>query len=212
MSIRLVLADDHPLVLEGLANLLRPEEGFEVLARCATGRETLEAVEAHAPDLLVLDLRMPGLDGLDVLRELRARSSAVRVVLLTAALDEDDVLEAIRLGVKGVVLKEMAPSLLLQCLRKVHAGGQWLEKESVGRALERLLRRESGMQEAQSVLTPRELDVVKMVASGLRNKDLAERLFVTEGTVKVHLHNIYEKLGLEGRVTLALWARERGLG
>lgn len=212
MNIRLVLADDHPLVLEGLANLLRPEEGFEVLARCATGRETLEAVESHAPDLLVLDLRMPGLDGLDVLRELRTRGSAVRVVLLTAALDEDDVLEAIRLGVKGVVLKEMAPSLLLQCLRKVHAGGQWLEKDSVGRALERLLRRDSGMQEAQSVLTPRELDVVKMVAAGLRNKDLAERLFVAEGTVKVHLHNIYEKLGIDGRVTLALWARERGLG
>ncbi|MFU8855842.1 MAG: response regulator [Deferrisomatales bacterium] len=211
MKIRLVLADDHPLVLEGLANLLGRDGAFEVLAQCPTGREALEAVREHRPDLLVLDLQMPGMDGLEVLRRLQEDGNGTRVVLLTGALDEDEVLEAIRLGVKGVVLKEMAPSLLIQCLRKVHAGGQWLEKESVGKALEKLLRREAGAREAAAALTPREIEVVQMTARGLRNKEIAERLFLSEGTVKVHLHNIYEKLGLDGRVALLLWARERSL-
>lgn len=211
MTIRLVLADDHPLVLEGLTNLLTREGDFQVAALCPTGREAVEAVREHRPDLLVLDLQMPGMNGLEVLRRLREDETGTRVVLLTGALDEDEVLEAIRLGVRGVVLKEMAPSLLIRCLRKVHAGGQWLEKESVGKALDKLLQREAGAREAAAVLTAREVEVVRMTAQGLRNKELAERLFLSEGTVKVHLHNIYEKLGLDGRMALLLWARERGL-
>jgi DNA-binding NarL/FixJ family response regulator len=209
MAIRLVLADDHPLVLEGLESLLSREGDFLILASCATGRETLQAVREHRPDLLVLDLRMPGGGGLDVLKGLREEGLDTRVVVLTAGLEEEEVLQAIRLGVRGMVLKEMAPRLLVQCLRKVHAGGQWLEKESVGKALEHMLQREAGARELSQTLTTREADVVRMVVQGLRNKEIAERLFVSEGTVKVHLHNIYEKLDIDGRMALVMWARDR---
>lgn len=209
MAIRLVLADDHPLVLEGLESLLSREGDFLILASCATGRETLQAVREHRPDLLVLDLRMPGGGGLEVLKGLREEGLDTRVVVLTAGLEEEEVLQAIRLGVRGMVLKEMAPRLLVQCLRKVHAGGQWLEKESVGKALEHMLQREAGARELSQTLTTREADVVRMVVQGLRNKEIAERLFVSEGTVKVHLHNIYEKLDIDGRMALVMWARDR---
>jgi DNA-binding NarL/FixJ family response regulator len=212
MPIRVVLSDDHPIVLGGLETLLRTEGDFEVVARCVNGREALEAVREHRPDLLVLDLRMPGMDGLEVLRRLREADPDSRVVILTGAVDEEEVLEAIRLGAKGVVLKEMAPSLLIQCLRKVHAGGRWLEDDTVGKALERLLRREAGARELSQALTVREADVVRMVVRGHRNKEIAERLFVSEGTVKVHLHHIYEKLGIDGRMPLLLWAKEKGIG
>ena len=123
MAIRLVLADDHPLVLDGLESLFRLEEDIQAVARCRDGEETLGAVREHRPDILILDIRMPKLDGLDLIRAMRRERLPTRVVILTAALDEEEVLEAIRLGVKGVVLKEMAPRLLVQCVRKVHAGG-----------------------------------------------------------------------------------------
>jgi DNA-binding NarL/FixJ family response regulator len=211
MAIRLVLADDHPLVLEGLESLLSREGDFLILAGCSTGRETLQAVREHRPDILVLDLKMPGGSGLEVLNWLREEKMDTRVVVLTAGLDEEEVLQAIRLGVRGVVLKEMAPRLLVQCLRKVHAGGRWLEKESTAKALEKLLKGENELP-ALPALTHREVEIVGLVAQGLGPKEVAARLFVSEATVKVHLHNIYEKLGVKGRTGLALWARERGLG
>jgi DNA-binding NarL/FixJ family response regulator len=209
--IRVVLADDHPLFLNGLQQLLQLAGDFEVVQCCNGGVEALEAVEAHRPDVLVVDLRMPDKDGLEVVRELRRRGSEVRIVILTAILDERELLEAVRLGVSGAILKEMAPRLLLQCLRKVHAGGHWVENRAVHAALEGALRREAGAREAASQLTPREIDLVRMVASGLRNKEIAARLFITEGTVKTHLHNIYRKLQLETRVAVRQYAEEKGL-
>ena len=211
MPISLVLADDHPIILDGLEMLFRAEQDFQVLARCVNGEETIQAVRQHRPDILILDIRMPGKDGLAVLREVKKDSLPTRAVLLTVGLDEDDLLEAIRLGVRGVVLKEMAPQMLVQCVRKVHAGEQWLEKRSVGRALEKMLLREAGERQVAGVLTPRELEIMRMVAAGLRNKEIAESLSISEGTVKIHLHHIYEKLHLGGRLELALYAQERGL-
>ncbi|MEK6718394.1 MAG: response regulator transcription factor [candidate division NC10 bacterium] len=211
MPISLVLADDHPIILDGLEMLFRAEQDFQVLARCVNGEETIQAVRQHRPDILILDIRMPGKDGLAVLREVKKDSLPTRAVLLTVGLDEDDLLEAIRLGVRGVVLKEMAPQMLVQCVRKVHAGEQWLEKRSVGRALEKMLLREAGERQVAGVLTPRELEIVRMVASGLRNKEIADSLSISEGTVKIHLHHIYEKLNLASRLELALYAQERGL-
>jgi DNA-binding NarL/FixJ family response regulator len=211
MPIRLVLADDHPLLLDGLENLFGLEQDIQVLARCGDGVETLRAVREHQPDILILDLRMPRMDGVAVLRAMKKEKLRTRVVLLTVALDEDEVLEAIRLGVRGVVLKEMAPQLMVQCVRKVHAGGEWLERTSVGRALEKMLRREAGAQHIAGLLTPREIEIVRLVASGRRNKAIAETLAISEGTVKLHLHNIYGKLGVDGRVALTLYAQNKGL-
>jgi DNA-binding NarL/FixJ family response regulator len=211
MDATLVLADDHPIVLDGLEQLFRLEAGLDVVARCRDGEETLQAVRSLAPDVLVLDVRMPGGDGLAVLHTLEEEGLPTRVVLLTAGLEDEQLLEAIRAGARGVVLKDMAPQLLVEAVRTVLGGGQWLEKGLGGRALTRLLQRERGLAEAARHLTPRELEIVRMVASGLRNRAIAARLYITEGTVKVHLHNIYEKLGVDGRVELTLYAQEKGL-
>ena len=144
MPIRLVVADDHPLILDALQQLFSLKPDFQLLACCRNGAETLKAMKDYQPDVLILDVRMPGQDGLVVLREMRQEHCPNRVVLLTAGMEEHEVLEAVRLGAHGVVLKEMASHLLVQCVRKVHAGGQWLERHSVSRALETMLRHQDG--------------------------------------------------------------------
>jgi DNA-binding NarL/FixJ family response regulator len=211
MAIRLVLVDDHPIVLQGLQQLFERHDDFEVMACCPDGSTALEAVEQHQPDVLVMDLRMPGLGGLDVLRALAASQSRCRTVLLTAIVRDAEVMEAVKLGVRGIVLKESSPDVLIDCVRRVHRGEQWIERETVTRALQRVLDRESAEREAGETLTPREIEIVRMVARGLRNKAIAERLSISEGTVKVHLHNVYEKLGVDGRLELVLCAQQKGL-
>ena len=211
VSIRLVLADDHPLILDGLEALFGVAGDFAVVERCVTGDEALRAVERHRPDVLVLDIRMPGLDGLEVVRELRRRALPVRVVILTAAIEEREVLEAVRLGVAGVVLKEMAPRLLVQAVRKVHAGEQWVENRSLHGALERLLRREAGAQEAAGLLTPREVQLVQMVAQGLRNREIAERLGISPRTAESHRAKVMSKLGLRREADLVRFALRHGI-
>lgn len=207
----MILADDHPLVLNGLYHLLREYPEFEVLDRCSSGAEALAAAMRHCPDILVLDLLMPGMDGLAVVRSLNESDAPPAVVLLTAQLHEDQLIEALRLGVRGFVLKEMATKLLVECLRRVHAGGQWLEKDSAGKAMAKLVRREAMGREIAGLLTPREIEVVTMVAKGFSNKEIGSHLCIAEGTVKIHLHNIYEKLKINRRAELVKFAEEYGL-
>jgi two-component system nitrate/nitrite response regulator NarL len=210
MTIRLVLADDHPIVLEGLEQLLSLEKDCEVVARAKNGDEALQAVRQFQPDVLVLDLRMPGTDGLAVLEEMRREALPTRVVILSA-MNSDDLFEAIRLGARGVVLKDMAPRLLMQCVRTVHAGGKWLEKGVATSAVDKLLEREAGIKAVAETLTPRELQVARMIAKGVPSKTVASRLAITEGTAKLHLHHVYEKLKVEGRVELMRFMQSRGL-
>ena len=205
MTLRIVLADDHPLVLDGLENLFSTEEDFEVVARCVNGRETLTATRRHDPDILILDLRMQEMGGLDVLRRLNEERISVRTVVLTAGMREREMLEAVRLGAQGVVLKESAPGVLVDCVRAVARGDRYIQPRFLQRQLD-----SSGSAPPEPSLTPRELELVRMVAQGLRNRQIAERLQITEGTVKVHLHNIYDKLGLDGRLALRRYAEDRG--
>ena len=210
MSVTLVLADDQPIILYGLEQLFAREQDFHVLASCTTGEETLEAVRGHRPAVLVLGLHLSAKDGFTVLRELRVeRRRQTRVVLFSPALDEEQIVEAIHLGARGVVLKEMAPKLLVQCIRKVHAGGEWFETRSVSRILGEIRQRNTKTHRGGE-LTAREREIVSTVAWGLRNHEIAERLSIGVGTVKVHLHNIYAKLEVTNRVALFLRARERG--
>ena len=184
-----------------------------VVARCRNADEALRAVRGLRPDVLVLDLLMPGASGLELLRALNDDDATrhTRVVLLTAVADDDQLLEAIRLGAQGVVLKEMAPQLLLNAVREVSAGAQWLEKGLGGRALRRLLAREAIAGQSARILSAREREIVRLVAGGLRNRAIAERLAISEGTVKVHVHNVYEKLDVNSRIELTNYAREHGL-
>jgi two-component system nitrate/nitrite response regulator NarL len=205
VAIRLVLVDDHPIVLDGLVDLFRASSDFEIVATASDGESALAAVRAHRPDVLVADVRLPGLSGLDVAGEVIRSGLLTRVVLLTAEIDDDQALQAVRLGVHGVILKQMATRLLTQCVRKVHAGGRWVEQESLRRAVENLLRKEATAPGTETPLTPTETRVVELLAGGARNKEIANRLTVSEATVKNHLHNIYVKLKLASRRELLDW-------
>lgn len=210
MTIRLVLADDHRIILEGLEQLFGREKDFEVVATATTGEDALEAVKKHKPQVLVLDIQMPKGNGLWVLKQIHTEKLQTRVVLLTATLDEDDVLEAMQSGVSGLVLKEAATVNLVETVKRVQRGERALEPTLVSRALERLSQREEAKKIVE-VLSRRETEIVKMVAAGLRNKEIAMKLNIGEGTVKTHLHTIYEKLGVHGRVELTTYAIERGI-
>jgi len=204
---RVVLADAHPIVLDALDRLFGAAPDFRVAARCATTAATLAAVREHGPDLVIVEPTLPGADGSSILQLLRREKSKAHLVLFAAALGDDEALDALRLGVRGMVLKEQDPQQLLQCARKVLAGGHWIEKNAASQALEMLLRREAGVRELRTVLTPRELELVRMVCDGLSNEAAAERLAISRGTVKVHLHHIYRKLKIRGRVELILYAQ-----
>jgi DNA-binding NarL/FixJ family response regulator len=211
LTIRIVLADDHPFILDGVDLLFRSESDCEVVARTTDGEETIRAVEMYQPDVLVLDVRMPKIDGIEVLAELQRLQLATRVILLTASLDDARLLEAFRLGASGLVLKESAPRLLIQSVRQVARGEQSWNGQAIAGALRLVLQRELAAASVFPALTAREIEVTRMVADGLRNKEIAARLAITEATVKFHLHSIYEKLHIDGRYALIGYARDHAL-
>lgn len=211
MTIHLVIADSHPIVLDGMEHLFQPEEDFRLVARCTDGLETMEAIRRHRPDVVILDIRMPGKDGLAISREMLAEKHPARVVLFTAELDDEQMLKAVHAGVRGIVLKEMKSQLLVQCIRKVHAGEHWLDRRSTRVAIEKILKREAGAYEIAAITTPRETHIIRLTAQGLHNKEIATKLCISEGTVKSHLHNIYDKLHLDGRLALLRFVQEKGL-
>jgi DNA-binding NarL/FixJ family response regulator len=211
MVTTLVLADDHPIILEGLEQLFGRHKDFQVLATCNTGEAAIEAVRSHKPDIVVLDVKMPNGDGLSVLKRIHDEHLQTRVILLTASMKEDEVLQAMEAGVWGLVLKESAAVSLVDSVRKVTRGERALDQSLIVRALDRAVERQTGLRQAAEVLSRREAEIVKMVAAGMRNKEIANKLFIGEGTVKTHLHAIYKKLAVHGRVELTLYAREHGI-
>jgi len=208
MPISLVMVDDHPLVLGGLETLLRSEPDFEVLATCDTAEDGWRAVISHQPDILLLDLKLRGADGLSLLRRLDP-SKPPAVVVLTASQDENLLLDAARLGARGIVLKAMAPRVLEDCLRAVHRGETQLTIDGVDLA-ERLAQRQAVETELESLLTSRELEILGLVALDLDNEEISTRLSISVGTVKIHLHHVYDKLQLRGRHELQLLLRNKG--
>ena len=211
MTIRVLLADDHPIVLDGLKTLLDMETDMEVVGACVSGDELLSVHKDVSPDVFVFDQRMPGKTGLEVLHELVKAGTGGATVLLAANLSDDEVLEALRLGVKGIVLKEQAFEAIRDCIRKVHGGDRWWPPDLMQRALDATLRREADRQGLTQDLTPRELEIVQHVSAGHSNKRIARLLTISEGTVKTHLHTCFKKLGVMNRVQLTLYAQEEGL-
>lgn len=207
MPVRLVIADHHPIVLLGLERFLSSIGDFVVVATATGGNESLAAVRAHSPDVAVLDMGLAGKSGLQVAGEIIRDGLPTRVVLVIPTIDDRQAIEAFRLGIHGVLLTEMAPGLLVQCIRKVLAGGRWVELESLRRAVENLLRDEAFPGLAASPLTRAEVRVTGLLAQGARNKEIAGHLGVSESTIKNHLHNIYTKLNLSSRGELARWYR-----
>ena len=199
---RLLLADDHPMIRNAIEVLLR-DTGFEIVGMTGTGQATLEAMERLQPDLLLLDIQMPGGTGIEVLRRLRSAKSPAKIILLTAAIDDAALLEAKALKVQGIVLKNSDPAFLLDCLESVAAGRSWLDPELKARSRQLASAPSRGR---PIPLAPRERELIAFVRKGLRNREIAEQLGVTEGTVKVYLHAIFEKLGIGNRTELAIRA------
>lgn len=200
----ILLADDHPMIRTAIEVLLR-DTPFDILGVAASGAEALAEIERLDPAMLLLDLQMPGGTGMDVLRSLRSSGSKLRVVLLTAAIDDSSLMEARSLGVRGIVLKNSDPAYLLDCLNRVRSGGSWFDPELEERAARLAESRAAG---SLTALAPRERQLIQYVRKGLRNRDIAEELGVTLGTVKVYLHSIFEKLGVRNRTELAIRADE----
>jgi DNA-binding NarL/FixJ family response regulator len=199
---RLVLVDDHPVVLAGLERLFAATADVEVVARCQNGREAIEAVRALHPDLVLLDLKLPDISGIEVLRAIRREQLPVRVVLLSAAAMSEEIAAARELGADGLLYKELSPDELVTEVMRAAAGERPFPADVPEDASVRALR---------TALSPRELQVVRAVAAGQRNRAIAEQLGIAEGTVKLHLHNIYEKLRIDSRLELMLLATRAGI-
>ena len=212
-TIRVVIADDHPIFRTGLRHLLEAVPGFTVMAEAADARQAVEAVRQHQPDVLLLDIVMPGTSGLDVLPEL-SHSSTTRVVLLTAAIDAQESLRALRLGAAGILLKTSALTDVVRCAHTVVSGRYWVGGEAFQSLVGSLARGPAPAQETPPRafgLTARELEVVSLVATGAANRDIATQLGLSEETVKHHLSKIFDKTGQSSRVELALFALQTGL-
>jgi DNA-binding NarL/FixJ family response regulator len=221
-KIRIVVADDHPIFRDGLCRLLALEEDFEVVAQAQDGRQVLDVLQQYEPDILLLDLKMPGLDGLATLQRLQASKNKTRVIVLTASDDKNEFVQAMKLGTSGIVLKQTATELLIKSIRKVHAGEIWLDSHTTAAVIRQFVANDEAPQppipaaaptreRERSPLSQREREIVALVAQGFKNKEMAEKMFISEQTVKNHLHNIFDKLGVSDRLELALYAIHNNL-
>ena len=199
---KVLLVDDHPMIGAALDMLLR-ESDYELLGRARTAAEANRQISALKPDLLLLDVHLPDASGLDVLRRLQRARWRPKVILLTAGMDEAQLLAAAELNPEGMVLKTSDPGLLTESMDAVVAGGRWVDPEIAERT-----RQAQAKAASAPPLTRRERELIELVRQGLRNRDIANELGVTEGTVKVYLHAIFDKLQVENRTELALRAGE----
>lgn len=204
------MADRQPIVLEGLERVFSTEVDFVVLAACASAEQTVAAVRDFKPDVLTFDTQIVS-DATGFLGDVRLANPSTRIVVLTASISADELIDLLRNGVRGVILKEMPVHLIVKCIRRVAEGGQWFERTSTARVVEMLIRDGVQQQVKREALTRRESQIVKLAALGMRRQDIAKKLNVTTGTVKVHLHSIYQKLDVPGHVGLMLYAKERDL-
>ena len=204
---RILVADDHAIFRDGLRKLLDGADDVEIIGEASNGVECTKMLAKLKPDILLLDLRMPEKDGLAVLEEVNFDTLGTRVIVLTAAEDDRDVVRAMRLGARGVVLKQSASDLLLKSIRKVADGEIWLDNRMTSEVIDAFKKSaEAGQRCEKPLLSDREKEIVQLVAQGFRNREIGEKLFISEQTVKNHLHNIFDKLGGSDRLELALYA------
>ena len=206
--VRVLIADDHPIFRDGLRRLLEAEPWLQVVGEAADGSEAIALAKQLQPDVLLLDLAMPRVPGLEALREMSRASSPVRTILLTASAERAQILEALQLGARGIVLKESATQVLFKSIRAVMAGQYWVERESVADLKDVVLKDVGGDggEASRYGLTPREAQIVAAIVEGCSNKEIAEKFSVREDTVKHHLTSIFAKLGVSTRLELALFA------
>jgi len=208
-TIRVLVVDDHTIVRKGICALLATEEGINVVAEASDGAEAIRAAAATRPDVVLMDLVMPGIDGVEATAEILQQRPGTRVLVLTSYTTDDRVLAAVRAGAAGFHLKDADPEELARAIRQVHAGQTSLDP-LVTRKLMEQIARPSG-EPGVEALTPREVEVVQLIARGLSNQEIGEALFITEVTVRTHVSNILSKLRLASRTQAALWALRHGI-
>jgi DNA-binding NarL/FixJ family response regulator len=200
--IRVLIADDHAVVRQGLRTFLDLQDDIEVVAEAGDGAEALAAAEQHAPDVVLIDLVMPNVDGIEAIRGLRERVPAARAIVLSSFIDDEKLFPAVRAGAAGYLLKDVQPQELVEAIRTVHGGGALLHPQVASRLLEEM---------TTDPLTPREREVLSLIGRGMPNKAIARELSLSEKTVKAHVSSILAKLGVTDRTQAALYAVRAGL-
>jgi two-component system NarL family response regulator len=200
--IRILIADDHSVVREGLVSLVKRKSDMVVVAEASNGREAVQLWKEHRPDVTLLDLRMPELDGVGAIKEIRELDENAHIVVLTTYDGDEDIYRAIKAGAKAYLLKDTARDALVETVRRVHAGETYLPPQLAAKLAERV----SG-----EALSPREIDVLQRMAGGKSNKEIGAELFISEGTVKTHIKSIFNKLDVVSRTEAVATANRRGL-
>ena len=209
--IRLMIVDDHALFREGLASIIRSEQDIEITGLAGSVREAVEMARQTRPDMILMDFSLPDGTGADATRQILAEVPDCKIVFLTMSEEDENLFDAIRSGARGYLLKNMQPSKLVIALRSVQNGESALSRSMTMRLMEELSRTKKSEAPADATLTLREIDVIRALASGLSNAEIAAQLFISENTVKYHVHSALGKLGMSDRKQLAAYARERGL-
>ena len=210
MHIDLVLADPHPVMLDGLSNAFKDTADFSVKACASNGDEALAAVQKYKPDILVMDLSLTQRSGVSLIEELKSQNLPTHPVVFTGA-PIGEVMRIIDMGVPGLVSKDKSKQVLARCIKSVHHGEKWLDPDLTMKTMSLLLEQQKMKAQASAVLTPREMMVARMVTEGWPNKKIATKLFISEGTAKLHLHHIYQKLNCPGRMSLQRYMQQNGL-
>jgi len=214
-SIRVFLADAHPIVLEGLRGVLNQQPGIEVIGEACDGMEAIDKIVQMSPDVVLLDLRMPRVDGLTVLRSVQTRAPQSKVILFASSENRDDFIEAMKLGCSGILPKDASVSMIEKSIHKVHAGEIWLDSNTTAAVFRSFAspseyspttHLNGKLPRERAQLSQREREIIILIAQGYKNKEIAEKMFITEQTVKNHLHNVFDKLGVSDRLELALYA------
>lgn len=211
--IKIALADDHAIFRDGLRRLLQLEPDFEIVAEAQDGTEVPDILRDYEPDVLLLDLKMPNLDGLSLLQRIQTQKFKTKIIVLTASDDEGEYVQAMKYGTSGIVLKQTATDLLIKSIRKVFGGEIWLDAKTTAAVMRQFASPTdpNPRDRDKPRLSNREREIVALVAQGFKNKEIAERMFISEQTVKNHLHNIFDKLGVSDRLELALYAIHRNI-
>ena len=200
----IMLVDDHPLLRKGLKQLIAMEDDMKVVAEASSGLDALKLAEEYDPDLIVLDLNMQGMDGIQTLKRLRDKGVSSRIIILTVSDADNDVVAAITNGADGYLLKDMEPELLLEQIHRAVTGKMVLS-EAITEILATALRQPKSVNSPLSSLTNREYEILSLIAQGMSNKMIARELDISDGTVKVHVKHLLKKLGLRSRVEAAVW-------
>ena len=214
-QIRVVIADDHRLFREGIRLILRQEKGIEIVGEAATGPQTIDVISDLKPDIVLLDITMPEMDGIRAIQPIREKSPKTKPLMLTASMDEAMIFKALKAGAKGYLSKDACISDLIRAIHAVHQGELWVERKLMARFLDEEAVPDSKAEDppgrTTEGLTPREQEVLRLLTTGSTNKEIGEALFISEKTVKSHLNSVFRKLNVTRRLQAILYAISRGL-